>query len=189
MGIDIEEALQTPSFLAGLSLVEDAVNSVLPQEAATAAIAAAVAVLSRKKWFVTDEEQAEESIHEIFKDLKVSQVRHAVDREFLEKRIETDGIDESFYVVDLGTVIKKLADWKRELPNVHPFYAIKCNPDEGILRVLNSLGVNFDCASREEIALVLSLGVEPSRIIYANPCKMRSHLRCVVAHELGGGGK
>jgi ornithine decarboxylase len=39
------------------------------------------------------------------------------------------------------------------------------------------LGTGFDCASRAEIDLVLSLGVPPSRIIYAQPCKTKSYLR------------
>lgn len=39
------------------------------------------------------------------------------------------------------------------------------------------LGTGFDCASEAEIKLVLSLGVEASRIIYAQPCKTKSYIR------------
>jgi ornithine decarboxylase len=39
------------------------------------------------------------------------------------------------------------------------------------------LGTGFDCASQAEIELVLSLGVDPSRIIYAQPCKTKSYIR------------
>ena len=39
------------------------------------------------------------------------------------------------------------------------------------------LGNGFDCASKAEIDLVLKMGVDPSRIIYAQPCKTRSYLR------------
>ena len=55
--------------------------------------------------------------------------------------------------------------------------AVKCNPDREVLRLLASLGTGFDCSSRGEIAQVLDLGVEPCRILYANPCKPISHLR------------
>jgi len=55
--------------------------------------------------------------------------------------------------------------------------AVKCNPDKEVLRLLANLGIGFDCASRAEIDLVLSLGVDPSRIIYAQPCKTKSYLR------------
>lgn len=43
--------------------------------------------------------------------------------------------------------------------------------------MLAALGTGFECASKNEIELVLNLGVEPSRIIYANPCKTKSYIR------------
>lgn len=54
---------------------------------------------------------------------------------------------------------------------------MKCNPDTQVLRLLAKLGTGFDCASKGEIDRVLGLGVDPSRIIYANPCKEASHVR------------
>jgi ornithine decarboxylase len=64
---------------------------------------------------------------------------------------------------------------------------VKCNPSIGMLKTLESLGSNFDCASKGEIELVLGLGVDPSRIIYANPCKQISALKYLSQkiHTLG----
>ena len=45
------------------------------------------------------------------------------------------------------------------------------------------LGNGFDCASKSEIDLALQTGVDPSRIIYAQPCKTKSYLR--YASEVG----
>ena len=39
------------------------------------------------------------------------------------------------------------------------------------------LGTGFDCASKAEIDQILSIGVDPSRIIYAQPCKTKSYVR------------
>ena len=39
------------------------------------------------------------------------------------------------------------------------------------------MGTGFDCASKAEIEQVLNLGVDPSRIIYAQPCKTKSYVR------------
>jgi ornithine decarboxylase len=39
------------------------------------------------------------------------------------------------------------------------------------------MGTGFDCASKAEIEQVLGMGVDSSRIIYAQPCKTNSHLR------------
>ena len=59
----------------------------------------------------------------------------------------------------------------------HVFIAVKCNDNPMLLRTLAALGVGFDCASKNEIRSVLDLGVNPSSIIYANPCKQASHLK------------
>lgn len=55
--------------------------------------------------------------------------------------------------------------------------AVKCNPDPYVLRLLSALGTGFDCASHGEISQVLALGVDPSRVIFANPCKATSFVR------------
>jgi len=91
--------------------------------------------------------------------------------------------DEAFYVVDLGCVRQQVAQWRALLPRVAPFYAVKCNPNPVIIRLLAEQGVNFDCASAVEIELVLSLGVDPERIIFANPCKFPAHIKA--AHRMG----
>ena len=54
---------------------------------------------------------------------------------------------------------------------------MKCNPDPHILKLLAALGTGFDCASKAEIDQILKLGVDSSRIIYAQPCKTKSYLR------------
>lgn len=66
-------------------------------------------------------------------------------------------------------------------PDFHAdyFIAVKCNPDTKLLELLSALGTGFDCASKAEIEQVLSLGVDPSRIIYAQPCKTNSYVRYV----------
>jgi ornithine decarboxylase len=42
---------------------------------------------------------------------------------------------------------------------------------------LAELGTGFDCASKAEIEQVLKTDVDPSRIIYAQPCKTNSYVR------------
>lgn len=91
------------------------------------------------------------------------------------------GAENAFYVVDLDTVSSRVDKWFDLLPNVTPFYAVKCNPDVELLKTLASRGAGFDCASQAEMSLVLKdAGVDASRIIYANPCKQPSHLRYAV---------
>lgn len=57
--------------------------------------------------------------------------------------------------------------------------AVKCNPDPKVIQLLAGLGTGFDCASKWEIEQVLNMGVDPARIIYAQPCKTNSYVRYV----------
>jgi len=87
------------------------------------------------------------------------------------------GEEDAFFVADMGEVYRQHLRWKSHLKRVTPHYAVKCNPDPMVLRLLAALGAGFDCASKAEIEQVLSMGVDPSRIIYAQPCKTKSYLK------------
>lgn len=92
--------------------------------------------------------------------------------------------DDAFYVADLGDIVNKWKLWHQHLPRVEPHYAVKCNDDPAVLSVLSHLGAGFDCASKAEIQRVLSLHVEPGRIVYANPCKQASHIKYAAKHDV-----
>ncbi|KAG9444189.1 hypothetical protein H6P81_015529 [Aristolochia fimbriata] len=81
-----------------------------------------------------------------------------------------------FFVMDVGVLVKLWEKWVNALPNIHPFYAVKCNPGPAMIAALAALGAGFDCASPAEIDAVLAAGVSPDRIIYANPCKDEDHV-------------
>ncbi|KAH9569844.1 hypothetical protein CY35_02G011200 [Sphagnum magellanicum] len=83
---------------------------------------------------------------------------------------------DAFYVLDLGLLVRLFQGWVQAMPRVRPFYAVKCSPDRALLTTLAALGAGFDCASKAEISQVLDLGVATDRIIFANPCKMQSHV-------------
>lgn len=99
--------------------------------------------------------------------------------QLIASKIKEDARDkeEAFYFIDLGAVIKRFELWNKHLPRVKPFYAVKCNPNTAIVQTLAGLGVNFDCASSAEISQVLGSHVAANRIIYANPTKMKSHIK------------
>eukprot|EP00057_Strongylocentrotus_purpuratus_P027659 XP_011682133.1 PREDICTED: ornithine decarboxylase [Strongylocentrotus purpuratus] len=92
--------------------------------------------------------------------------------------------DDAFFIGDLGDIIQKHRKWLRNLPRVEPHYAVKCNPDLHVLKLLSGLNLGFDCASKNEIQQVLKIGVSPSRIIFANPCKQRSHLKYAADNDV-----
>ncbi|KAI9226935.1 MAG: pyridoxal-dependent decarboxylase [Piptocephalis tieghemiana] len=92
-----------------------------------------------------------------------------------------EGQEDAFFIANLDVLVQQHHLWRQCLPRVTPFYAVKCNPDPWVLRILAALGTGFDCASRSEFLQVLEAGVSPDRIIYANPCKQASHLRAAAS--------
>ncbi|XP_048208058.1 antizyme inhibitor 2-like [Perognathus longimembris pacificus] len=102
----------------------------------------------------------------------------------LEKIWELSGTDnqDPFMVVHLDMLVSRHETFCRALPQVQPFYAVQTNSSPWVLQVLAALGLGFDCASQLELELVLGLGVAPSRIIFANPCKAASHIQYAARH-------
>lgn len=99
--------------------------------------------------------------------------------EDLEEGAEKVPLEKSFFVVDIGVVVSQVYQWRKFFPRVEAFMAVKCNPDPVIIKTLAILGCNFDCASANEIRLVHECTADLPRkpdIIFANPCKARSHI-------------
>lgn len=99
---------------------------------------------------------------------------------------DAQDVDESaFFTADLSLVLSHLHLWRAHLPTITPFYAVKCNPDPYVLRLLAGSGAGFDCASAGEIRQVLSMfssgeerkRVGRDRVVFANPCKAASFIR------------
>jgi ornithine decarboxylase len=74
-------------------------------------------------------------------------------------------------VVDKRLLIQEYNRFQRLLPRVRLFYAIKANPHPDVIKTFRDLGGSFDCASENEMRLVLEQGVAPGRIIFANTVK------------------
>lgn len=86
--------------------------------------------------------------------------------------------EDPFYIIDVSAVVRQMLKWKKNLPRVKPFYAMKCNPSLFIMKVVEGMGGGFDCASRQEIGAALGLNVDAaSKIIFAHPCKPVSHMK------------
>ncbi|XP_073481489.1 ornithine decarboxylase 1-like [Aquarana catesbeiana] len=101
-------------------------------------------------------------------------------QDILEQKINESSLSDdkdAFYVADLGDIVKKHIRWLKALPRVTPFYAVKCNDSKAIVTTIANLGAGFDCASKAEIQFVQNIGVQPERIIYANPCKQISEIK------------
>ena len=92
-------------------------------------------------------------------------------------------------VIDHQTIRKNYAAFRRHLPKVQAYYAVKANPAPEIVRTLYKAGASFDVASFPEFLLVHEnikhLAARErqdfiwDKIIYANPIKPRETLQAL----------
>jgi ornithine decarboxylase len=76
--------------------------------------------------------------------------------------------------------------WNKHLPTVTPYYAVKSNPDPTILKWLNQTQkVNVDCASPNEMKLVINSGYTSKQIIYANTMKSNNDIKDSLKYKIG----
>ncbi len=90
------------------------------------------------------------------------------------------------FVVDHEQLRQNYAEFKRHLPRVQAYYAVKANPDPAIVRTLYEVGASFDVASMPEFLIVYKYikHLPPQerqrfiwdKIIYANPIKTNETL-------------
>ena len=92
-------------------------------------------------------------------------------------------------VIDHNIIRKNYAEFKKHLPKVQAYYAVKANPEPAIVRTLYEAGASFDVASLPEFMLVYEniRRLPPKaqqdfiwdKIIYANPTKPKETLRAL----------
>lgn len=83
----------------------------------------------------------------------------------------------SFMVYNSTEAMRKLTYWQSRLPWIRPFYAIKSNPINCLVKELVDGGAGLDCASKAEIKQALDLGLTASDIVYSNPIKDENDLK------------
>lgn len=76
-----------------------------------------------------------------------------------------------FMVMSLAKVEENYRFMRKHMPKVGVYYAMKANPEKAVLKRLEALGANFDVASAGEMEMLHDLGVDASRMIYANTVK------------------
>ena len=91
------------------------------------------------------------------------------------------------FVVDHDEIRRSYATFKKYLPRVQAYYAVKANPDPAIVKTLFEAGASFDVASMPEFRIVHEYIKDMpdkqrqdwiwDKIIYANPIKANETLQ------------
>ncbi|XP_075734605.1 ornithine decarboxylase isoform X2 [Rhipicephalus microplus] len=114
--------------------------------------------------------KSERGIPLLFVDEDVEDVASKV----IERKIYED---EAFFLCDIRNIKHSVSLWQQELPEIQPYYCVRCCSNSVILRTLSSSGVNFACGSKHEIQTLLEMGVKENRILYESTTKCPSHLK------------
>lgn len=81
------------------------------------------------------------------------------------------------FIVSRTLLLEQLVRFRKLLPRVEPFYAVKANPCPDVIRTLAEAGCGFDVASMPEIQWALDTGADPERLIFANTVKREPSIR------------
>ncbi|MFZ5802208.1 MAG: type III PLP-dependent enzyme [Candidatus Omnitrophota bacterium] len=76
-----------------------------------------------------------------------------------------------FMIIRKAVLKKQYERFRKCLPEVTPYFAVKCNANPKIIKTFVRLGASFDVASGWEMKEVLRLGASPGKIIFANTVK------------------
>ena len=79
-------------------------------------------------------------------------------------------------VLDREQIAKNYRKFCQKMNNIDVFYAVKANPHPDILSLLVAEGAYFDCASFQEITLVLAAGSRASNICFGSTLKKASDI-------------
>jgi len=83
------------------------------------------------------------------------------------------------FIISRSELVNSLNRFRRLLPRVEPFYAVKANSHPEILKVFARKGASFDVASHGEMESLFKLGVSADRMLFANTMKRAETLKFV----------
>lgn len=96
-------------------------------------------------------------------------------------------------IIDHNQIKENFETFRKNLPRVKPYYAIKANPEPEIVKTLYKMGAGFDIASWEEFEIVYNAieGIKNEKdrfmndkTIYANPVKRIDSLKKLADYSL-----
>ncbi len=88
------------------------------------------------------------------------------------------------FLISKNKLLGQLKRFKVCLPRVKPFYAVKANSHPSVVKTFADAGIGFDVASLQEIDMVLKMGVNPDRLVFANTVKNVEALRFAASHKV-----
>jgi ornithine decarboxylase len=101
-------------------------------------------------------------------------------------RLEPGALDElafdtPFLVTDCDEVARRFDEFTRAMPEVRPYFALKCNAALPVLATLAAQGAGFEIASVFELDPLRAVGARAEDVLFSNTVKPEQHVRSAVA--------
>ncbi len=96
----------------------------------------------------------------------------------------SNGYQHPALVVSEQQLLDNVQRFRRAMPRVRPYYAVKANPHPQVLATLIEQGLDFEIASQQELDALLQLGQSAEQIIYSNPIKSPVYIRYALSRGL-----
>lgn len=90
-----------------------------------------------------------------------------------------------FYLYDADEVISRIDGVRRCLGGVHVYYAVKANPNLGLLKAVRGSADGLDISSAGELEQALLAGYAPAQLSFAGPAKTTAELAEAIRHGVG----
>lgn len=90
-----------------------------------------------------------------------------------------------FFVMDMPSVVARVDDWHNHLPRVQAYYALRCNADPVLARMLADCAqLGFAVSDSQQLAMALEL-VSPDRIVMDCPLWTRKLMKIAGECDVG----
>ncbi len=98
--------------------------------------------------------------------------------EDLSIRVLVEQYGSPLYLYSKQTILDAYTQFSDALSGIphHIHYAVKANPNLGILSVFNELGAGFDIVSGGELARILAIGASPDKVIFSGVGKSHEEI-------------
>ena len=81
-----------------------------------------------------------------------------------------------FLIIDKKKIEKKYDELQKNLPYAKIYYAVKANPNDEVIKLLDKKGSNFDIATIFEMEQLLKLGISTDRMSFGNTIKKETDI-------------
>ena len=77
-------------------------------------------------------------------------------------------------IINKHKIEERYDELEKNLPFAKIYYAVKANPDNEVIKILNKKGSNFDIATIFEMDQLIRLGISTDRMSFGNTIKKES---------------